>query len=140
MTLEEVYEDVVKLSHDERVAFGKEKLQLVAHWLLERDLSEEKIGDFILRLTSLFSSADNVANQAEYKVFIDITGFDISYLDFHYLVSLHNSPEKVEEMNDIIDTFPKEIKFAICHYGLALLSADGVINEKERELFERILD
>ena len=43
------------------------------------------------------------------------------------------------QMDEIVDSFPEEIKFAVCYFGLAFIAADDNVSVREQQVFERIL-
>ncbi|MBR0294524.1 MAG: hypothetical protein IJQ67_01285 [Bacilli bacterium] len=139
MTLREVYDKVNRLSHEERLNLAIGSGNEIATFLQKNGFDGEKSLRFFLYITALFAGADGVLDEDEYRLFIDAFKVDLTYERLNELLKGGFSDEYVRKMDETIDRFPQELKFAICNYGLAFISADGEITEKEQKVFERIL-
>ena len=139
VSLREVYDKVTRLSHEERVRLAIGSGNNIAKHLKERGLDGEQSMRFFLYITALFVGADGVLDEEEHCLFNDAFQVDVPYDKLLETLKGGFNENYVQQMDEMIDRFPQELKFDICNYGLAFLSADGEISEKEQKIFEKIL-
>ena len=138
-TLQELFQEFVNYSHQERVQKAGEAGRYIVGVLKENDYSEEDCVNFLVYVTALFANADGEVAEEEHALFRDITGFDVSLAQFRDILRGFNNEAFVADMDKMIDNLPDGIRNAICYYGLAFLSADDALTVEEQKLFVRIL-
>jgi len=141
MTLEELYSQAKRLSRQEKINLAGNSGVKVLDYLKSRGFDGEKAFKFILYLTALFAGADGDLSSEEWDLFVQVTGMkDLTHAKFkEAFQGFLGDREFVQSMDDVIDSWPDEIKGAACYYGLAFIAADGVIDSRERAVFEKIL-
>lgn len=139
MTLEELMQEIVDMSHEERVELGKSCVDDILE-AVGGSLNKEEYADFIFSIIKLFVCADKVCSQEEYELIRDIYSLDMSYDTFYEIVKNGLDPAFVSKMDRLIDTLTPDLKRSICLFGLCILGSDDTITVAEQDLFNRILD
>ena len=139
MDLEEVYNKVKSLNHDELIGLATSSAAEFLKYLKESGNDDEKSFKFLVYVTALFVGADGLLDESEYHLFCEITKQDISYEELNNAFKGGYNDEYINAMDQLIDRLPIKIKYAVCNYGLAFMGSDGEFTKKEKEVFEKIL-
>ena len=138
-TLQEYFQEFVNLSHEERVERAGSTVGTIVNFLKANDFDDQKVVQFFVYVTALFTKADGVTAYEEYKLFNDVTGFNVKEADFRAMMESGDDPEFVNQMDKVIDSMSEEAKGAVCYYGLAFIAADDTITVEEQKVFLKIL-
>lgn len=139
MTLEELYENAVSMPRMKRIEVAGVSGNELLKYMKGRGLDDEASFKFIMYLVALFAGADGEIDDAEVDLFNYITDAGVSRKDLQEGLQGLFVEEFVASMDDLIDRMPEDQKGNCCLFGLAFVSADGRISEREKEVFERIL-
>ena len=139
MTLEELYENAVSMPRMKRIEVAGVSGNELIKYMKGRGLDDAAAFKFIMYLVALFAGADGVIDDEETDLFNYLTDAGISKKDLQESLQGLFAEEFVASMDDLIDRMPGEQKGNCCLFGLAFVSADGRISEREKEVFERIL-
>ena len=138
-SLEELFQEYVNLSHVERVKKAIEASQYIIGVLKENNWEPKDINTFLTCVTILFANADGKIAEEEYSLFKDITKGPITREEFRALADTFDADKFVDDMDEMIDGLPDDIRGAIFQYGLAFLSADDKLTVNEQKLFVKIV-
>lgn len=135
--VDEIIRDVQGLSHDRRVEFCQTALGRLIDELSVNDRSA--ISAFVLHLIRVAVSADRKCGQAEYDLFCDIFG-PTSPEEFFEQTNGGASEEYIRALDQEIDHFTDDAKFAACAVVLSFLTADGEVTREEAKLMHRLFE
>ena len=138
-TLNELYQEVVNMSDDEKLFFAKKaSAELLEH--LSQHIDNETAIDIYLGLVACYVAADGTVDYKEYEFFKAVfEGLDLSYDDFFDLIQNNYSSELVEKYDQLIEVAPENIRGDFVMLGLAICSCNDTITPGEAELLERFL-
>ena len=135
------YKQFTDLSHEQRMNLCKNSVGELMAFFKKRGLLEHE--DFALSFfTSLigyFIGADGKVTSNEAAIFNEIFGTDYNVNDLARLLPKLLTTENYIALDDFIDGMSDEEKKYACYIVLAVISADGIVTDKEALLFERIL-
>ena len=110
-----------------------------------RQIAEEFAGedayalrDFIFCLLRVGVSGDHVCSQAELKLYRKVINPKISADEFFALTNHGDGLEFVTAIDEVVDSFDTDAKFACCTFILCFLSADHKVTKEEEELIIRL--
>ena len=139
MELKELFQKFANMSHEERVEIGSESMTGLAQDLTDHGLDRETAFNFVHLVVSLALSADRVTAADEYRLFVDITGADVSYEDFYDATNIRDLGAALEHVDKIVDQMTETGKHAALTLALCFLSADDKITPQEQQLFAILL-
>ena len=139
-SVEQIIRKYIDQTPEERLESAKKATKEIAIYLNANGFNDKEALNFYLNIIRLFVSADECCGEDEYLLFKKILNVEISYDTFHELTNGGATETFVEAMDDVIDLMPYEIKLMVCVLGLTIICSDGIVNEKERELFKKVLD
>lgn len=138
--MEPVFEEYMNLSRRERSQRCKVAVENIVNFCYSQDLTDRETVNFLANLTKLFVSVDRVCEQAEYELFIDVTGFDLTMDDFFEITNGGAAQDFVDYVLELIKLMPEDRKSDVALFGLCMCSADREITEAERMMIFRTLD
>ena len=139
MTLEELYQNAVNMSREKRLEVAGISGNELIKFMKERGLDDKAAFKFIVYLVALFAGADQEIDNEELELFNQLTNAGVNKSQLQESLKGLFNGEFVASMDDLIDRMPGEQKGNCCLFGLAFVSADGRISDREKEVFERIL-
>ena len=98
------------------------------------------ITNFIVALLKVAISADRSLTQEEYDLFCDVTGESADPDEFYEITNGGSDPRFIKIVDDEIDHFTEEAKFACCTFVLCFVSSDGKITKDEEKLMIRLFE
>jgi len=135
------YKQFTDLSSEQRMNLCRNSVAELLQYFKDHDLLKEE--DFALSFfTSLigyFIGADGKVTSGEAAIFNEIFGTDYSVQDLAKMLPNILTTENYVSLDDFIDVMDQEHKQFACYIILAVISADGVISDREALLFEKIL-
>ena len=137
--LDQQIQNFLNQSEELRIEQAKEATKAIGIYLSSCNFTEREALNFYLNIIRLFVSADGECGETEYILFKKILEVEISYDTFFNLTNGGATPEFMEAMDEIIDQMRYEIKMKVVVLGLAIMCSDGVVNQKERELLNIII-
>ena len=141
LQLEQIYQEYLNMDEATRIGRAKIAASKILYYLInDGGLTKKEAVVILICIIKLFVSYDKMVSKEECELFNKVTGTELSLEKFKEIVD-----EKVEEddtaaLDGIIDELPTRLKGEVCVLGLLFLSSDGVINEEEREIFERVMN
>ncbi len=139
MKLDELMQQLVNLSHEERVTQGRSCAADIKEDFEKIGIGE-KYADFMVFIIKLFVSADRNCSKDEYKLINDIYELNMSYDDFFEMTNHGANSDFVKDLDALIDSLPEDTKIKVCLFGLFILASDDTISAEEQKLFQRILE
>ena len=138
-TLEQIYNDFLALSEEKRTQVAQNSAIALVDFLIDAGLKPEERQTFLFSVLGMFIAADLRVTQAETRMFNDLLGTNLSADDLAKGFSNCVGAEYVKAMDEIVDSMPEDDKYNLCILGLAFLTADRELTQKEVDVFERIL-
>ena len=140
LDIDRAFYSYLHMTYRQKLEEAHKSIGLLADFLVKYDFSEKDRVGFYLNLAKLFIAADAEASLQECKAFNDIFGTNISYKSFKEFVANGNEKSFIESMNKFIDLMDDKAKLGACSFGLVFLSVDGHLSDKEKEVFNLILE
>ena len=137
--LDELIEYVKGLPHDEKVVVGRTCLARIETALIAAGIDEDTRLAFALAVIGVAVSSDRTTSFEEYALFCSIFGEIVKYEVFYDLTNGGSTKEVIAKIDGIVDKLPAEIKRDCCTLALLFMTADGVVTDREREVFEQLL-
>lgn len=140
MTAEELFNSFLNQTPQERYEYACKCGAIVIDFLKNRSgLNEEEQGRFLLYSIGMFIAADGKITRGELELFNAIYNTNASADEMAKAFGFCADPKFVSDMDEVIDSMPDDPKIALCSVGLCILTSDGELNEREIELFGKIL-
>ena len=98
----------------------------------------DAIRSFIIALLRVAVSADRSCEQGEYDLYRAVIDENISGDDFYELTNGGSNPELIKAVDENIDSFTDDAKFACCTFVLCCLTADRDITSNEEALIQKL--
>ena len=133
----DIFDEFLGFPRSKRVEIAKGAAGAIVEYCASQGLSEEDQVRFLCSLTKLFVSVDRSCEQAEYELFVDVTGFRLSAKEFFDLTNYGGDAEFVNAMLDVVSSMSKDGKEAVCVFGLCICSADGEVTAEEKQMIAR---
>ena len=138
-TLEQIYNDFLALPEEKRTQVAQNSAIAVIDFLIEAGFKPEERQTFLCSVLGMFIAADLRVTVAEAKMFNFLLGTELTPDDLAKGFSNCVGAEYVKAMDEIIDSMPEDDKYNLCILGLAFLTADRELTQKEVDVFEKIL-
>ena len=138
-TIEQIYNDILSLSEEKRTQVAQNSAIELVDFLIDAGLKPEERQTFLCSVLGMFIAADLKVTVAEAKMFNALLGTELTPDDLAKGFSNCVGAEYVKAMDEIIDTMPEDAKYNLCVLGLAFLTADKELTQKEVDVFEKIL-
>ena len=135
---EELMDDVVKASYQERLALGKKTLEDMISVCIKNDISRDDATKIISGLMSLYLSMMDTDVRYSIEFINNMTGINYSEESINEMKENGKDEKLFELLKDILDCFPSDEKTPFCLFGLALMACDGKLNDSEKELFVKL--
>lgn len=136
-----VYEDFLRLSRQERINVAKNATGEVLEYFKAHGLLEDRefALSFFNSLIGYFIGADGKVTPNETAIFNEV--FSVNYTPGELAAYLPKfmKAENYAALNEFIDAMDEQHKNYCCFIILAVISADGEISGREKQLFEEIL-
>ena len=136
--LDDVFNSFLHMTFRQKVNRARKSIAEMSDFLIANDIGDEDRISFYLNLARLFIGADGKVSLAECELFNELFYLHLTYPDFSKLMT-GNDKEFISVMDQAIDLMDKKAKVAACEFGLAFLSVDQELSEKEKAVFEKIL-
>lgn len=133
----DIVSEVLKLSRSERTDVCKGAVVDIVKFCDSQGLNDEQTISFLCALTKLFVSVDRSCKQAEYDLFIDVTGFKLSTDQFFEMTNYGGNREFIESVLHLVSLMSEDAKRAVAIFGLCICSADGEVTPEERDMIAR---
>ena len=137
--LEELYEDYVSLTPEEREDNAREAYVFLGAELQRRGYAKIEVVELLLGFVGVLCCVDGIPTKKEQALFASISHSHMSYEQFLHLVQGSKGEAMVEGTGRFIDSLSREGKDAALKLCLCFLSADGAIDSYEKALFEKLL-
>ena len=135
----DIYNQFLGLSHQERINVARNCTGKLIEFLKGLNADGEFMGAFFGTLLGLFIGADGKITPNEADIYNQIFGTQLSPAELVEFVSKCLTQENYDALNDFVDRMDDENKAAACFIVLAVITADGEIDETEAGLFEELL-
>ena len=137
--LRKLYQNYINMTEEQRIANAKKEIVVINQYLKNRGFNNNDILGFEVSLFRLYVSANHKASESEHRIFNAIFGLETTFERFFEVCDKGASEEFVEDMNEVIDTWPSDAKLACVGLGLCVMSNNGQLDSSETKLLERIL-
>lgn len=135
----DIINDFLRLSRSERTDVAKGACADIVKYCEGQGLNDEEIIKLLCAITKLFVSVDRSCQQAEYDLFVDVTGFTLSGQEFFEMTNYGGNRDFVDAMLNIISGMSDDAKKAVAIFGLCICSADGDVTPEEKQMIARAL-
>ena len=141
LLVEEMVKRVSGMSPEERVELGRAAYAELWEGLsIYPGVKREDIAAYIAMTVAVFAGADKVIAEEEKDIYNAITGAKLTLEEFREGCDLGEKPEEdVDRFDRAVDAGSLKVKYATCYLGLAIMAHDGVVNDAEKALLEKIL-
>ena len=133
----DVFEKFLGLSHGERVEFGKAAAGAIFQYCESQGIGQDETLTFFLSLVKLFVSADRSCDRAEYDLFCDVTGLDITTDKFFEFTNGGANSDFVSAIFEVIHAMSADAKDAVVVFGLCICSADRDVSYAEKQVLAK---
>ena len=137
--LRDVYNHYLGLSAEERKNYADNAAGKVADTLHNKGLKDEDIARFILSLLGLAMGADGKITQSEADILNRLFNSNYTPHELVDFVSSVSSVDSLRALDKVVDSLDDDTKVAACVVVLAVISADGDIDENEAAALEILL-
>lgn len=134
----EVYDNFLAASHQERINAARNGVGIVLKYLKGQGADDDFLGAFFGTLLGLFIGSDGKITPNEADIYNQVFGTSYSPQELVEYVSQCTTAENYKILNDIVDSMDEDTKVAACVIVLAIITADGEIDETEAGLFEEL--
>lgn len=100
--------------------------------------SKEDIRNFVVALIRVGVSADRSCDQAELDLYRAAIDPEIKGQDFYEMTNGGRDPELIEAIDENIDHFTDDAKFACCTLVLCFITADHKVTDEEAKLIQKL--
>ncbi len=138
-SLNEMYQEVVNMSDEEKVELGIKAAGDVIPFL-SKNFKDDDAAALYAMLIGTYVGADGSVNQSEYSYCKVVFGLDMPYDDFFNIVKESCKPEYIELIDNLIDSAPADVKSAFVILGVAIFSCDDSITIDEQRLLAKYID
>ena len=139
MTLKELMQQVLDLDEAGRLKLAGSSLTTMYEELEKCGVTGDKAGSFVIACIKTFVSADRSCSMEEYQFIKKLYNLDMSYDEFFDMTNHGADDDYVTWFDEMIDSFTEDGKYAVCTFGLCILTTDGTLTVEEQKLFARIL-
>ena len=97
--------------------------------------------EFIV-FVSVACAADDKLDEAEYKLFSEVTGISVDYATACAMIDeakANSARSVVDEVTDFFGLFNSELKAAVISFCLCFCAADGKVTRKERKFLQTLI-
>ena len=132
--------DILKMEREKRLEFGYRVAENLKEKLIKKyQYDEGKADAFILDVCRLFCLGDSSLNAKEKSLFSRILKRDISDLEFLEMMSGGNEEDFINKMKESFKKLDYEDRLSGVYIGIAFITIDDKVNEKEEELINILL-
>lgn len=133
----DIFEQFLGMSRSERVDAAKGACGEIVRFCKGEGLEDKDVINFLCALTKLFVSVDRSCQQAEYELFVDVTGFELSGKEFFEMTNYGGEREFVDAVLEVVGAMNEDGKQAVAIFGLCICSADGEVTAEEKAMIAR---
>ena len=138
-SFDDIYKQFEEANADEKLIAARGAANDVMAFLnAKTDNADFKTGFFLILLGTLIG-VDGTVTQSEVDVFNAVFGTEYTSKDLVRLISNLSTKDNMELIDKVIDSMPEQVKLSTCVLALAVISADGKIDEEEAKFFEKIV-
>lgn len=137
--LKELYDNYLELSSKERIERSKQAAETLSTSFELSQFNGDEGNIFPKLVFALFIGSDLKVTGRECDIFNAVFDEDYDLSTLVAFVRKYLNEATIEEIDHITDNLPFELKNEVCIIGLSIISEDGVIEEREESLFEKIL-
>ena len=138
----EFYDKFLNLSQKERINLCKNSINGLMEYFKARGYLEKEnfASSFFTSLIGYFIGVDGNVTPNEAAIFNEVFGTNYSAGQLAGYLPKFMTSKNFTALNNFIDKMDKEHKNFCCYIVLAVITADGSISNRERKLFEEILN
>ena len=137
---ESTYQNFLKMTKDERMEIATASAnRIYACLIYDLNVSKEAAVKFIIAVISIFAEADEKITDSEVEIFNKLFGQNETKESLKELTKNANKKDFVNHWDKMVDKIGGDIKRDFIMLGLAFISSDGVINNKEKDIFLQII-
>ena len=137
--LKEVYNHYLGLSAEERFDYANNAAGAVASFLQAQGCADDDIFGFVLNLVGLAIGADGYITPEETTILNRLFGWSYKPQDLAEFAGNSATVDNLRALDNIVDSMDNDTKLAACVVVLAVISADGEIEENEAAALEILL-
>ena len=139
MDFNEYCQSLVDMSMDQRIELGTGAFAKVYGALKEAGVAEDNCAAVILALIKAGVSGDFSCSAEELELYNGIFSDNMSYDDFYNMTNGGGSSAFVANLDELVDSFADDVKFAACTLVGLFLAADDRLNRDEVGLLRKLL-
>lgn len=138
--LRELFQETLDMPEQARIELAQKSAHNITMAMLEDGYDEKQIVYALAATFKLFCSADRNVNDAEYNLWLRITGLNQSPQEFFDMVNCGSDPKYVKAYTDLYKTFSAETKSDLCVLGLCICANDNTMTASEQQLLADLLE
>ena len=136
--LNQLIDESAKWSKEDRVSICKGAVHKIFETLSVN--GEQEVNNFLMLLLRVGVSGDKTLSVEEYELFVLVTGSVPDPDEFYDMTNGGSDPALVKAIDEEIDHFTDDAKFACCTFVLCFFSADEVITDNERAVITKLFE
>ena len=134
-----MYEMFLELSEEKRAEIAYNSSHEIYKYFMKKGEDEDCVLGFIGALFGYFIGSDGVVSPKETALHNGMWKTNYTPEEMTNYVKLCRDNLEFEELDEVVDDLPPEIKEYACQVVLTVLTADGELTEEEKRLFEELL-
>ena len=139
MDFNEYCQSLVDMSMDQRIELGTGAFAKVYGALKEAGVSEDNCASVVIALIKAGVSGDFSCSAEELELYNGIFSDNMSYEDFYNMTNGGGAPSFVNNLDELVDNFPADVKFAAVTLVGLFLASDDRLTRDEVGLLAKLL-
>lgn len=125
-------------SDENRIGNAKAAAGEIVGYLKNRGFADKDIVQFLAWSTGIFAGIDGTIQKREHEIFEAVFGAGLSYDEFFEAVKNFDGNDE-KQLDQIIDSWPKDPKIALVMYGICVMAHDHTLTGRELDYIEALL-
>lgn len=134
--LTNLYQKYLDMDDEQRNDIALQTMSEIFDYL-NQYYDEDEVIEYVIRMFSVFASADGTINVAEYELFKYTTGATVSYDDFYEATKEGTHEDKVQELFEVLATESEDFISSVFVLAICIFTANGTLTVKEQEFVDK---
>ena len=134
--LTDLYQKYLNMDDEERNDIALHTMNDIFNYL-NQYYDEDEVIEYVVRMFSVFASADGTIHLAEYELFKYTTGSNVSYDDFYEATKEGTHEDKIRELIEVLETESEDFISDVFVLAICIFTANGTLTVKEQEFIDK---